>query len=318
MRVATRRRLSLLATPVVAAVPLDAAIEAAERNGFTGVVALKRLEGAALRARRRLRRSRTSSTASPRRALAVGFGVEAGDRRLVMQEVERKRLTLDTTVRSVLKDFPRGDVTIRQLLEHTAGLANPTDTATARTACPRSTANAERRSATRRARAAIARAGRRARRRAPSGTTTATTSCWGPCSNGSTTIVMRTSCATRIAEPSGARTLRVARDGEAPAGADPLGYESTTKRSPPINVATLGAAGALVGTTRDVLAFESRTDEPSPAVAPRRRTCCGAAIQTSASGARRVVVRRAVCPVALNPCVSSSRYVTSAARRSAM
>jgi len=60
-----------------------------------------------------------------------------------------------------------------------------------------------------------------------------------------------------IAEPSGARTLRVARDGEAPAGADPLGYESTTKRSPPIQCRRRSArAGALVGTTRDVLAFD--------------------------------------------------------------
>ena len=256
MRVATAVLLLLLATPIVAAVPLDAAVEAAERNGFTGVVALgdakslryERAVGFADRERRRPHRldERWPWASVSKQATAV----------LVMQEVERKRLTLDTTVRSVLKDFPRGDVTIRQLLQHTAGLANPADTATGADGVP----------AFYRERGAKIGDAARARGYCASGPTGATagTFRYNNCdylvlgavlerlNNDRYANLVRT----RIAEPSGARTLRVARDGEAPAAADPLGYEDATKRSPPINVATLGAAGALIGTTRDVLAFD--------------------------------------------------------------
>ncbi len=50
---------------------------------------------------------------------------------LVMQEVERKHLTLETTIGAVLPSFKgatKNTVTVRMLLQHTSGLPNPDDT----------------------------------------------------------------------------------------------------------------------------------------------------------------------------------------------
>jgi CubicO group peptidase (beta-lactamase class C family) len=50
---------------------------------------------------------------------------------LVMQEIERKHLTLETTIGAVLPTFrgpTKSKVTVRMLLQHTSGLPNPDDT----------------------------------------------------------------------------------------------------------------------------------------------------------------------------------------------
>jgi len=255
MRIATLVVLSALSAPLLAATPLDAVIDAAQRDGFGGVVAVgdakglryERAAGFADRERRRPHRldERWLWGSVSKQVTAV----------LVMQEVERGRLALDSPVRSILKDFPREDVTILELLQHTAGLPNPADTATGADGVP----------AFYRERGAKIGDAARARGYCANGRAGATagTFRYNNCdylvlgavlerlNNDRYANLVRT----RIAEPSGARTLRVARDGEARV-ADPLGYEDATRRSPPINVATLGAAGALVGTTRDLLAFD--------------------------------------------------------------
>lgn len=251
------------ASTTLAAAPdtraLSAAIDRAHVAGFDGVVLfgdtatvlLERAVGLADRERARPHRvdERWLWASTTKQVTAV----------LVMQEVDRGNLTLDQTLRSALPAFKgaRADaITIRQLLQHTSGLPNPDATPQSADGVP---------------------AFYRQRGHTIDDTPRALGYCAGPTSatppdgfayNNCDYLVLgailervtRRKYAglvnERIARPIGARSLRVALDGAANGGADAIGYADRTTRSPAINVATFGAAGALVGTARDLLAFD--------------------------------------------------------------
>lgn len=177
---------------------------------------------------------------------------------LVLQEVERGRLSLDSTLSSVLPSFPgssAGRVTIRQLLQHTSGLPNPEKGS---------------QSPVWRAPAFYLRE-KAPKRQADD----AEGYCAGPPAaepgarfdyNNCDYIVLGAVLEsldgaayadlvrTRIAEPLGLESLRTA-PRKRPKRRDVVGHDGQTV-SPPFNEATYGAAGALFGTAEDLLAFD--------------------------------------------------------------
>jgi CubicO group peptidase (beta-lactamase class C family) len=166
---------------------------------------------------------------------------------LTMTEVERGRLSLDDTVARWLPQFMNaetGQATIRDLLQHTSGLANPDGDTPEGTLPP-----------------FYARSGR-----GVGGPGDALGPCAGPAVgargtfryNNCDTIVLaailkRSSgrtfaglLASRIARPLKLRSVRLARGGErVNEGADPR-----------VNIAAYGAAGALVGSAEDLLRLD--------------------------------------------------------------
>jgi D-alanyl-D-alanine carboxypeptidase len=178
---------------------------------------------------------------------------------LVMQQVEAGTLSLDGTIRHYLPDFTgaNGDtITLRQLLQHLSGLPNPDDTPTDAGGVPgfyiesgQTIANTPR----------------------------ATGFCSGTPKTAPGAGFAYNNCdylvlgaileritgksyaelvADRIAKPLKLRSLRLARDGAPRGGAAATGYTEGNKHFPAINVATFGAAGALTGTARDLIAFD--------------------------------------------------------------
>jgi CubicO group peptidase (beta-lactamase class C family) len=232
--------LALLALPATAgAQSLGQAVAAAEAAGFSGQVA------AADRTTILFNRTTPGRTAPTRWIWgSVSKQVTAA---LAMTEVQSGRLSLDDTVRRWLPEFANaetGTATVRDLLRHTSGIADPAGAASNEEAPPFYTRTG----------------------RGVGGTGDALGVCAGPAAgargafryNNCDTIVLsaileRTSgrafadlLRTRIAAPFRLRSVRLARSGERPvSGAHPR-----------INVATLGAAGALIGTAEDLLRFD--------------------------------------------------------------
>jgi CubicO group peptidase (beta-lactamase class C family) len=178
---------------------------------------------------------------------------------LVMQEVERGRLTLDAPIAAYLPDFKgptAAQVTVRQLLLHTSGLPNPAATAATPDSLP--TFYLETGS----------RIGQLARTKtycsgAPAGEPGAAFSynncdylVLGALLEKVSGLSYATLINTRIARPLGLKTLRPAPDKLSVGYGALKGYESAGKPAPAMNIATLGAGGYLVGSAADMLAFD--------------------------------------------------------------
>ena len=239
-------------------VGLGAAVSTLETAGFSGLVAasdadgvyFERAVGYADRERRRPHRTsdRWPWASVSKQVTAV----------LVMQQVDRGRLKLDAPIRSVLPDFrgPTGSrVTIRQLLQHTSGLPNPDDTPSAPDGVPgfykeRGPVIADR------ARTHGYCAGAP---RAEPGAGFVYNNCdfnvLGAVLERATGKPYAAVLRDGLARPLGLRSLRPAPDGAPGAGSEVVGYENGA-RAPSMNFAALGAGGALVGTARDMLAFD--------------------------------------------------------------
>ena len=170
---------------------------------------------------------------------------------LVMQEVERGRLAIDAPVGRYLDSYAGRPVTLRQLLQHQSGLPNPSDT-------PVDAEDVQ--SFYRETGPSIGDAARArgfcagAAKRIPGGEFE-----YNNCDYQVLGAVLEAVTGQRydklimqrIARPLGLRTLRVAADGVPGGGAFAIGY-TAGKPYPSINIATAGAAGALVGSARDL------------------------------------------------------------------
>ncbi len=178
---------------------------------------------------------------------------------LVMQQVEAGALSLDGTAHRYLPDFSgsNGDrITIRQLLQHLSGLPNPDDTAPDASGVPAFYTDTG---------TAI---GDTARSlgycagppKASPGASFAYNNCdylvLGAILERVTGKPFAALVADRIARPLGLRSLKLAPDGATRGGGAAVGYGANGKPYPTVNVATFGAAGALTGTARDLVALD--------------------------------------------------------------
>ena len=178
---------------------------------------------------------------------------------LVMQQVEAGTLSLDGTIRHYLPAFAGangGAVTLRQLLQHLSGLPNPDDTPAGAGDVPTFyTETGAGIADTPRATGFCSGTPKAAR-----GAGFAYNNCdylvLGAILERVTGKPYAQLVSERIAKPLGLRSLRVARDGALRGGGVATGYTAGGKRYPDINVATFGAAGALTGTARDLIAFD--------------------------------------------------------------
>ena len=178
---------------------------------------------------------------------------------LIMQEVEAGRLSLDDTLHDRLPDFqgPTGArITVRQLLQHTSGLPDPgagpmndedvpifylesgagiTDAARAQGFCSGPV-------------------------RAQPGEGFQYNNCdylvLGAILERSTGRSYADLVRKMISGPLGLTSLRLAADQTPYGGADSVGYLAVGRPHPVVNVATLGAAGALTGTASDLLELD--------------------------------------------------------------
>ena len=178
---------------------------------------------------------------------------------LVMQQAEAGTLSLDGTIRRYLPDFAgaNGDtITLRQLLQHVSGLPNPDDTTADASEVPTFYTDTG---------PAIADTARAkdfcsGTPKAPPGAGFTYNNCdylvLGAILERVTGKSYAQLVADRIAKPLGLRSLRVSRDSQLRGGGAAIGYASGGKPYPAINVATFGAAGALTGTARDLIAFD--------------------------------------------------------------
>lgn len=193
---------------------------------------------------------------------------------LVMQDVERGRLSLSSRLADLLPEFPKqvaGDITVQMLLQHTSGLANPeTGPVDAATKAP----------------LFYLRPKAPARQRVDALSACAQTAAAKPGErfdyNNCDTIVLgailerlhgKTYAAlveTRISRPLGLVTLRTA-PRRRPAARDVTGYMGAAL-APPFNEATYGAGGALMGTAEDLLTFDRALMGGALLTAPSRAT----------------------------------------------
>ncbi len=178
---------------------------------------------------------------------------------LIMQQVESGALSLDGTVRDYLPEFPgaSGDrVTVRQLLQHLSGLPNPDDATPGVNNIPGfysesgAVISADARSSGYCAGAP----------KAAPGSGFAYNNCdylvLGAILERVSGKSYATLIADRIARPLGLHSLKLAPDGAAQGGSAAIGYTTDGQRYPAINVATFGAAGALTGTARELIALD--------------------------------------------------------------
>lgn len=178
---------------------------------------------------------------------------------LIMQQVEAGTLSLDGTIRTYLPDFAGtgGDsVTVRQVLQHLSGLPNPDDTPPDAADVPEFY---------RQTGALIGNTPRMAgycagKPKADAGSRFTYNNCdylvLGAMLERVTGKSFAALVAEKIAMPLGLTSLKLASDGAQRGGAVAIGYTVAGRRYPPINVATFGAAGALTGTARDLIAFD--------------------------------------------------------------
>ncbi len=236
---------------------LDRVVETARAAGFSGVVLVgdtasvlyERAVGIANR-----ESGRALAPADPWRWASVSKQVTSV---LVMQQVEAGRLSLDAVVADVLPDF-RGptarQITVRQLLQHTSGLPNPSDNPGA-DGIPAFYRTPVRRGSVDGAAAAGFCAG------TPKGVPGARfeyNNCdyllLGAILERVTGLPYAALLERRIARPLGLRTLRVRRAGDRPERV--AGYLDSGARDTALDLATYSAAGGLHGTPRELLAFD--------------------------------------------------------------
>jgi D-alanyl-D-alanine carboxypeptidase len=235
---------------------LDHVVSGAAANGFSGVVAVSdqsaviysRATGLADRALQK-----PHEVSAPWRLASFTKQVVAT---LAMQEVDKGRLKLDAPIAQTLLALsatPAGQVTLRQLLQHTSGLPNPDAQTEASDAVPAyyRTLN-------------------------PPVPGTVPSACIGDLLSAPGEQFSYNNCdylvvsamiehvtastlprliETRIARPAGARGLgiyRTADDG--PRGV--IGYDDKDTVEPAFHIENYGGAGALYGTPDDVLAFD--------------------------------------------------------------
>jgi CubicO group peptidase (beta-lactamase class C family) len=176
---------------------------------------------------------------------------------LVMQEVERGRLRLDGALGEYLPGFGGvavARVTLRQLLLHTAGLANPDDTPADSKGVPAFYRGEGEAAATKSAPRVCAEAPKRA-----PGDHFENNICddlvLGAILERVNDASYAQLVAKRIVKPLGLRSLGVLRASTGSAGSI-VGYTSEGVREPAINAGRLGAAGALYGSSDDLLRFD--------------------------------------------------------------
>lgn len=255
----TRRALAALLVAAALAAPAGAytrvpfdkakfetAARAASDAGLTGVIAV---------------------TDTHREIFRLATGPEAGAKlwpwgslskqvtaALTMRLIDKGRLTLDTTIASALPDFPgseKAGVTVRQLLTHTSGLANPETTTPGENGVPAFYLRTDPRAGTRDDAVGYC-AGTPS---GPAGGAFAYNNCdtivLGAMLEAETGRQFSSLLAEEIAAPARLTTLRFASPGEHPVTA-----RGANGAVPRINISTLGPGGALVGSVDDALAFD--------------------------------------------------------------
>jgi CubicO group peptidase (beta-lactamase class C family) len=241
------------AHPARSPAALDQVVDSAAARGFSGVVLVgtadavvyERAVGMADREARRPHR-----TDAVWRWASVTKQVTAA---LVLQQVDSGRIALDEPVSRYLPRFAgptAGTVTVRHLLQHTSGLPNPDDTPREDGGFPafylasgEAVGNA----------AAASGYCAGAPRRAP-GAGFEYNNCDYLVLGAILERVTGRSYAALVGAL-GLPTANTAGGGAAP-DAGVVGYTRDGRREPAFNLATYGAAGALSGTARDLLAFD--------------------------------------------------------------
>lgn len=177
---------------------------------------------------------------------------------LVMQDVERGRLELDGTLARYLPDFGNaaiGRVTLRQLLQHTSGLANPDDTAIDEYGVPafyRANGQATGVKSMLAACAGAPKAAPGARYEANTCDALVLAAVLDRAGGARYAQLV----AQRIARPLGLRTLRLLPPDGTPTRSGVLGHGSENAREAPFDTGRYGAAGALSGTLDDLWRFD--------------------------------------------------------------
>jgi len=247
-----------IAAHAASAASLDQVVSAAASNGFSGVVAVSdqsaviysRATGLADRSLQK-----PHEVSAPWRLASFTKQVVAT---LAMQEVDKGRLQLDAPIAQTLpalSSTPAGQITLRQLLQHTSGLPNPDAQTDASDAVPAyyRTSN-------------------------PPRTGEVPSACVGDLRSVPGEQFSYNNCdylvvsamiehvtastlprliETRIARPVGARGLGMYRTpDDGPRGV--LGYDDKDTVEPAFHIENYGGAGALYGTPEDVLAFDRR------------------------------------------------------------
>ncbi|WP_296722755.1 serine hydrolase [Erythrobacter sp.] len=249
--------LGLPSASATAGPTLDKAVAAAEAMGFSGVIAAgdrhevtyQRALGLADRALARPHRvGQVWPWASVTKQVTAA---------LVMREVDRGRLSLEASVKSLLPEFtgPTGDrITLRHLLQHTSGLPNPIETPLTSDEVPgfyreRGAGTSD---------AARARGFCSGQPKAEPGTGFSYNNCDTQVAgailerlNGARFLAL---VRNEVARPLGLRSLGFAKEDQPAGGTGLIGYEAG-KPAVPINFAALGAAGALVGSASDLVRF---------------------------------------------------------------
>lgn len=231
-----------LASTAVPAASLSDAVTALQAGGFRGQV----LAGDA----QRVRFESLVGLPAPRVWIwgSVSKQVTAA---LVMQEIERQTLRLDDRIIDRLPGFPNaqaGEATVRQLLLHTSGLANP-DSGPAVGELPAFYARAERGSGARRDALGTC-AGPMAGERGRFSYNNCDTIVLGAILERVTGKSFAQLLEARIARPLDLRSVRMARAGER------LPFGATQAQAVRIDVAAYGPAGAIVGTAADLLRLD--------------------------------------------------------------
>jgi len=180
---------------------------------------------------------------------------------LVMQQVDAGRFSLEEPLRRYLPAFtgPTGDrVTLRQLLQHRSGLPNPNDTQLNTNDVPEFYTQSGKQISDQ-ARALGYCAGSVRAEPGSEFTDFAYNNCdylvLGAILEAVTGKSYPTLLRDQIARPLGLRTIKLAPDRAPGGGATAAGYLAG-KPVPPVNVATLGAGGAITGSASDLMAID--------------------------------------------------------------
>lgn len=244
---------ALLTAPAVAykRIPFDkevfaAAAEAAAVAGLTGVIAVTDI--------RQERFRLTTGPEADARLWPWGSLSKQVAAALTMRLIDKGKLTLDTTIAMALPDFPNSEkasVTVRQLLTHTTGLANPEATPPGANGVPSFYLRIDPRAGTRDDAVGYC-AGTPS---GPAGAAFAYNNCdtivLGAILEARASHQLSSLLEDEIVKPAGMKTLRFATPDEHPVQA--RGAEGKVPR---MNIATMGIGGALVGSVSDALAFD--------------------------------------------------------------
>ena len=250
--------MTMAAPASASANAIDAIVHKAHDAGqFDGVVVAARGDGAVYRRAIGKADRITEQAHAPGEIWRWGSLTHQVTAVLVMQEVERGRLRLDGTLGEYLPRFGGvavARVTLRQLLLHTAGLANPDDTPADSKGVPAFYRGEGEAAATKLAPRVCAEAPKRA-----PGDHFENNICddlvLGAILERVNDASYAQLVAKRIVKPLGLRSLGVLRPGTGSAGSI-VGYTYEGVREPAINAGRLGAAGALYGSSDDLLRFD--------------------------------------------------------------